>query len=161
MRTPILALVVVSILSPPAPGQGVKVQHRPNPAPAVGQVVYLHRLDGAPVLVATELGAMEDLMEFLRAGDDAGIRDLLARGRLVKVADDTPVKVINRDTVLLRVPVAKASNGRAEAENELVEVPTYRARILSGPCKDKIVWTLPSTTFDRREVAAKKKRGRR
>lgn len=161
MRTPILALVVVSILSPSAPGQGVKVQHRPNPAPAVGQVVYLHRPDGAPVLVATELGAMEDFMEFLRAGDDSGVRDLLARGRLVKVADDTPVKAINRDTVLLRVPVTKAASGRAEVENEFVEAPTYRARVLTGPSKDKVVWTLPSTTFDRREVAAKKKGRRR
>ena len=141
MRAAMPALLVVSILAPLAKGQETVKQYKRCEIPSPGEILYLHDGDGDPIHVASDLFAWEDMVKFLKARDDQGLRELIDAGRVARIDDDTQIRFL-----------------------ELTRTSKFRVaevRILDGPQAGKAVWVSSYYLNYRRIVAAKKKRRHR
>ena len=88
------------------------------------QAVMRRRNLGDEIWFCKDIFAYGDYVKYLKAGDEAGFRELKATGRATTLAEDTPVLVLK----LL--------------DNELITetFPAAEVRVLDGPHKDERGW---------------------
>ena len=92
--------------------------------PKPGDQAVLHREEQPSVSVMSDMFAFEEYVKYSKAGDSDGIQQMLEKGRLVKVANGTPILVVKRHI------------------NQFLAEGTHaiELRILDGEFKGRKVW---------------------
>ena len=131
-----LACMTMAVFASTAIGQGTVYQKASNLVP--GDIVYLHRESGGPIILADDCIAYMDLCKAIKANDSKGIDELTNDGRIRVALDGTSVKVLERHPEM--------------------DVTGYEVRIQSGIHKDKAGWIPYHWLYYRREATPSRRR---
>lgn len=136
-----IAIASVTQAEPPSP-PAYRYVEVPKVKEGSTLFAYMDPSRGGHVPVASDLFAFSDMIQAILAGDQTGLDEMKASGRLFTLATGTAVRVLEYH------------------EAVIMKSPAYEVRVLDGKHAGKKGWAAPNWLYARVEVPQKAAKGK-